>query len=66
MGKGKTKRLDSHGFQNMFVLIAMKIRRRSVLKPYIIKVVNKSRRLRQMVLKLSNGKDVATEVKELD
>ncbi|KAL2246202.1 UNVERIFIED_CONTAM: hypothetical protein Sindi_2888400 [Sesamum indicum] len=41
-------------------------KRDSVPKSSIIKVVKKSRRLRQMVLKLSNGRVVATVVKVLD
>ncbi|KAL0291060.1 UNVERIFIED_CONTAM: hypothetical protein Sradi_7035700 [Sesamum radiatum] len=54
----------SHGFQKMFALIVVKrgIGRGSVLNSSLINVVYKSRRLRQMVLKLCNGRVVATIV----
>ncbi|KAL0413375.1 UNVERIFIED_CONTAM: hypothetical protein Sradi_1539200 [Sesamum radiatum] len=58
------RRFDSHGFQKMFALIVVKrgIGRGSVLNSSLIKVVYKSRRLRQTVLKLCNGRVVAAMV----
>ncbi|KAL2237763.1 UNVERIFIED_CONTAM: hypothetical protein Sindi_0968000 [Sesamum indicum] len=67
MGKGKRKTVKESWIQNIFVLIAVKMdyRRGSILKSSIVKVVKRSRRLRQTVLKLSNGRVVAIVVKGL-
>ncbi|KAL0445697.1 UNVERIFIED_CONTAM: hypothetical protein Slati_1697600 [Sesamum latifolium] len=60
--KERGKRFDSHGLQKMFAFISVKrgIGRGSVLNSSLIKVVYRSRRLRQTVLKLCNGRAVAT------
>ncbi|KAL0319685.1 UNVERIFIED_CONTAM: hypothetical protein Sradi_5230000 [Sesamum radiatum] len=62
--KERGKRFNSHGLQKMFAFIAVKrgIERGSVLNSSLIKVVYRSRRLRQTVLKLYNGRAVATMV----
>ncbi|KAL2237756.1 UNVERIFIED_CONTAM: hypothetical protein Sindi_0967300 [Sesamum indicum] len=67
MGKGKRKVVRQSWIPKDVALISMKRgnRRGSVPKSSIIKVVGRSRRLRQTVLKLNNSRVVAIVVKGL-
>ncbi|KAL0411218.1 UNVERIFIED_CONTAM: hypothetical protein Slati_3711500 [Sesamum latifolium] len=63
--KERGRRFGSHCFQKMFALITMKRGIGRLISANGLQVVNRSRRLRQTVLKLSNGRVVATMVVEL-
>ncbi|KAL0406045.1 UNVERIFIED_CONTAM: hypothetical protein Slati_3918400 [Sesamum latifolium] len=64
IGKGKRKAVRQSWIPKDVCMIAVKrgIERGSVLNSSRIKMVNRSRRLRQTALKLSNGRAVATMV----